>query len=84
MGGRGIEHEGGGEREGDEGRDRRRERVEGGGKERNDTKWCEGEGGSRGRERWGYGQRDKEDVDQDLDKERDEGEWGGVAREGTW
>ena len=44
----------------------------------------EGEGGSRGRERWGDGERDKEGVDQHWDKEREEGEWGGGAREGNW
>ena len=44
----------------------------------------EGEGGSRGRERWGDGERDKEGVDQHWDKEREEGERGGGAREGTW
>ena len=48
MGGIGGKGEGGGERESEAGRDRRRERVEGGGKERNHTKRWEGERGRCG------------------------------------
>ena len=75
MGGIGGKGEGGGEREIEAGRDRRRERVEGGGKERNHTKRWEGERGSQGRERGGDVERDKEGGDQYCDKEREDVGW---------